>query len=140
MTLPLKAGDEITTGVLYRRIYPHRDYWVDDPSPGRPSGMNVIPDTGEVYVSMELKDPDDSEAQIRRLLSPPDARPGSGRFEIDVETLRELRLAVKYEPEYGDRHFGVSGWEQFGSKELQRVRRKASFRARVIVRPAIASS
>ena len=30
---------------------------------------------------------------------------------IDVEVLHELRLQVKYEPDEGDRHFGVYGWE-----------------------------
>ena len=56
---------------------------------------------------------------------------------IDVEVLHELRLQVKYEPDEGDRHFSVYGWEALPKKKTIRVRRKASFRARIIRMPAI---
>ena len=97
-----------------------------------------MPDTGEPYVSMDLRDPDDP-AHAEEILRRDDALPGSGLFEIDVETLRELRLKVTYEPEYGDRHFGVSGWEQMTKKDAVRARRKLSFAARVKHPPTLSS-
>jgi len=133
---PFRAGEEITTGVLYRRIPPLPDYWVDDEDPPRPSGLNFMPDTGEPYVSMELKDPNDPD-QPRKILGSADALPGSGLIEIDVETVREFRLTVTYEPAYGDLHFGVSGWEQMTKKDAVRTRRKLSYRARVIQPPTV---
>jgi hypothetical protein len=138
---PLQPGEEITTGVLYRRIPPIKDYWVDYEDPKRPSSLNFSPDTGETYVSMDLKDPldPDEKAQEARTLNHPNARPGSGLFEIDVEVLREFRLRVTYEPEYGDRHFGVSGWDQMSDKDAVRARKKLARRTRVKKKPKISS-
>jgi hypothetical protein len=131
---PLKSGDEITEGVLYRRIPPIADYWVVDE--GRPSSLNFRPDTGEPYVSMDLKDPDEPEAQqIKRVLATEGAIAGSGLVEIDVAVLRELRLKVTYEPEYGERHFGVAGWEQMTTKDAIRARKKLTMRTRVVEKP-----
>lgn len=133
---PQKSGDEITEGVLYRRIPPIPDYWVDDEK--RPSSLNFMPDTGEPYVSMDLKDPAEPDAdQVRRVLTSDGALPGSGLFEIDVAVLREFRLKVTYEPEYGERHFGVSGWEQMSNKDAVRTRKKLSRRARVVEEPKL---
>ena len=124
--------------MLYRRIPPIARY-VDTDEMGRtrPSGLNFMPDTGEPYLSVELRDDDDPQGHLKSLLLHPDSKPGSGAFEIDVETLRELGLTVRYEPEYGERHFGVYGWESFPKKEAVRVRRKASYRARVVHPPTI---
>lgn len=122
--------------MLYRRILPRKDYWVDNEDPKRPSGLNFMPDTGEPYVSMELKDDSDAE-QEKRILADNDAVPGSGLFEIDVSTLLDFRLRVTYEPEYGERHFGVWGLEDMAKKEAVRVRRKLSFRTRVKEEPKI---
>lgn len=63
--------------------------------------------------------------------------PDPASLKIDVEALRELGLTVRYEPEYGERHFGVYGWETFSKKEAIRVRRKASYRARIRKPPII---
>ena len=127
--------------MLYRRIPPIPEFWVDDPEEEkkRPSSLNFMPDTGEPYVSMDLKDPldPDEKAQEARTLSHPDARPGSGLFEIDVEVLREFRLKVTYEPAYGERHFGVSGWEQMTTKDAVRARKKLSRRTRIKKEPDI---
>lgn len=135
MRLPYDQGQQITEGVLYRRIPPWKDYWVTSPTK-RPSGMNFIPDTGEKYLSTDLKDPTDG-TQVDALLAAPGAVSGSGVFEIDVAVLTELRLTVHYEPEWGDRHFGIFGWEQFGSREIEKVRRRAAMRSRVVREPVI---
>ena len=50
---------------------------------------------------------------------------------------RELKLTVRYEPDEGDRHFGVYGWDAFPKKEAIRVRRKAAFRADIKRLPII---
>ncbi len=137
MRLPYPQGHQITEGTLYRRIPPWKDYWVTNPTK-RPSGLDFIPDTGEVYVSTELKDPGEAEeTQINRILAAPEAVPGSGIFEIDVEVLSSLKLTVRYEPEWGDRHFGIYGWEQFGSREIEKVRRSAAIRSRAKRDPVI---
>lgn len=138
MPLPFARGQEITTGVLYRRIPPIPRY-LDTEEGGkvRPSGLNFMPDTGEPYLSVELRDDVNPEAHMNALLTHPDAIPGSGVFEIDTEALRELGLMVRYEPDHGDRHFGVYGWEAFPKKEAIRVRRKASYRATIRRHPII---
>lgn len=60
------------------------------------------------------------------------AKPGSGLFEIDVEELVQRGLTVKYEPDEGERHFGVYGWEALVKpKDAHRLRRQLSFKARM---------
>ena len=79
-----KQGDEIRTGVLYRRIPPMRGYVTTEAAGPRPSSHNFEPDTGEPYLSVELRDEEDPEGHIDRMLADPRAKPGSGLFEIDV--------------------------------------------------------
>jgi hypothetical protein len=103
----------------------------------RPSSKNLIPDTDEPYVSAELRDDADPGGHLERLLAHPDAKAGSGAFEIDVETLRGLGLTVRYEPEYGDRHFGIYGLTELPSKTAIGIARKAIFRARLLRHPTL---
>jgi len=41
-------GDQVTTGGLYRRIFPNRDFYKDN----RATSYNFVPDTGEEDLSL----------------------------------------------------------------------------------------
>jgi hypothetical protein len=50
-TAPPQEGDEVTSGVLYRRIFPNRDYFKPPPE-NRITSLNFLPAKGEADVSM----------------------------------------------------------------------------------------
>lgn len=97
-----KAGDEVTSGALYRRIFPNRNYFKGPPD-NRPTSLNFLPDRGEPYLSMFRA----GEISASDALEGHD---GFGVLEIDAEKLWALGKRVTYEPAYGKGHVGVWGF------------------------------
>jgi hypothetical protein len=118
-------GDEVQAGVLYRRIYPRRDYYKPPPE-NRPTSLNFLPDRGEEYVSMFRA----AETTPSEVLEGHD---GFGILAIDAEVLRGMRKRVIYQPEYGKGHVGVWGF----TKKDEQGRRDAAFASRVVIPPRI---
>lgn len=120
-----REGDDVPSGPLYRRIYPHPDYYKAPPE-DRATSLNFLPDRGEPYVSMYRA----AEVTPSAVLEGHD---GFGLLAIDAEVLWGLGCRVTYEPRYGKGHVGV--WE-FAKNDAQR-RRNAAIAARVLVRPQL---
>ena len=123
-----KEGDEVHTGVLYRRIYPHRDYYKATVTPARATSVNFLPD-------------DDPEAPYVSMYRAAETTPSEvlegheryGLLEIDAEKLWALGKRVTYEPKWGKGHVGVWGFR----REDDQPRRDAAFASRVIVPPML---
>lgn len=87
---PLRDGDEVTSGALYRRIPPLKDYFKPPPE-NRATSLNFLPDRAEEYVSMFRA----AETSASDVLTDHD---GFGLLEIDAEKLWALGLRVIYRP------------------------------------------
>ena len=86
-----RAGQDVPTGLLYRRIFPDSSYY--RPPPGeRATSLNFLPDKGDDYLSMYLAD----EVTPEEVL---DGHERFGLLGIDAETLWSLGCRVTYEPE-----------------------------------------
>lgn len=122
-----RDGDEVRSGPLYRRIYPHRNYFKPPPE-SRPTSLNFLPDRGEEYVSMFMA----AETTPSEVL---EGHEGFGLLQIDAETLWGLGKRVIYQPEFGKGHVGVWGF----TKKDEQARRDAAFASRVLIPPTLAS-
>jgi len=69
-------GDEIPSGALYRRIFPHRDYFKEN----RATSLNFLPDRNETHLSLYRA----AEVTPSEVLANHD---GFGLLEVDAETL-----------------------------------------------------
>lgn len=91
----LREGDEVHSGILYRRIFPHSFYYKAKDNPPRPTSVNFLPDSG----------PDPSVSMYRAAETTPsevlEGHDGFGLLEIDAEKLWGLGKRVTYEPQYG---------------------------------------
>jgi hypothetical protein len=120
-----REGDDVPSGALYRRIYPHRDYFKPPPE-NRPTSLNFLPDKNEAYLSMfRAAEVSPSEALANH--------EGFGLLEINAETLWAIGVRVIYQPSKGKGHVGVSG---FTKKDAQ-PRRDAATAARVLIAPRL---
>jgi hypothetical protein len=121
---PLKDGQEVHSGVLYRRIYPHRDYFKRPPE-NRPTSYNFLPDK------------DDEVSMFRAAeTTPSEVLEGHERFgllEIDAEVLYGLGARVIYTPQWGKGHVDVCGF----TKRDDQPRRNAAFGSRVLIVPTL---
>lgn len=120
-----KEGDEVPSGALYRRIYPHRDYFKPPPE-NRPSSLNFLPDSNETNLSLYRA----AEVTPSEVLTGHD---GFGLLEIDAETLWALGVRVIYLPSKGKGHVGVFGF----TKRDAQPRRDAAIASRVLIAPAL---
>ena len=122
-----KEGDEVHSGVLYRRIFPHRDYYRDKDNPPRPTSVNFLPDGG----------PDPSVSMYRAAETTPsevlEGHDGFGILEIDAEIFWGIGKRVTYEPKHGKGHVAVRTF----TKRDDQPRRDAAFASRVIVPPTL---
>ena len=119
-----QEGDEVTTGGLYRRIYPHSDFFKD----GRPTSFNFLPDRGEEDVSLY-------RAAER---TPSEMLEGHERFgllEIEAAALWAMGKRAIYTPSKGGPgHVSAYGF----TKKDAEPRRNAAVSARVLIPPTIA--
>jgi hypothetical protein len=95
-----QAGDEITSGVLYRRIPNDHAHWVHEER--RPTVYNFVPAKAHDHLSMQLGDiwsPDEILA----------AYPGFGLLEIGVHAFGARGLRVTYKPDEGEGHVAIWG-------------------------------
>lgn len=125
MTDPVyEPGQLITTGVLYRRIFPHKNYF--DLQAGRPT-RQVFDRGKNEHLSMAITFKTSPSEVLR-------GHDDYGLCEIDAEVLIAEGLEVRYAPseQEGDAHVAIIG--PLG----QGVRHRLARRARVIVAPRIA--
>lgn len=124
---PLRAGDEVTSGGLYRRILPHRDYFKfgDEREPSRATSLNFLPDSA---------DDDSAVSMFRAAETSPsevlEGHNGYGLLEIGVEVLWALGMRVVYTPQWGKGHVSVYGF----TKKAQ-PRRDAAYASHVLIPP-----
>lgn len=115
-------GQVITRGKLYRRIYPHPNYYAH----GKVTSQAFDRRRGDDHLSMALA----SLTTPEELLIGHD---GYGVLEIDVADLTAERLEVRFDPseEEGPAHVQIRG-------ELPRsVRKKLASQAHVVIAPRI---
>lgn len=118
-----EEGDEVHAGVLYRRIYPHRDYFKD----GRATSMNFLPRRGEDDISLYLM----AEKSASEML---EGHAAFGLLEIDAGVLWGAGRRVIYTPSKGGKgHVSAYGF----TKRDEQARRDAAFASRVVVLPTI---
>jgi hypothetical protein len=125
----LNEGDEVHAGALYRRIYPHRDYFKDD----RPTSMNFLPPSKPPAKKDLLSFHRAAEVAPSDML---DGHENFGLLEIDAERLWAIGKRVIYTPSKGKGHCDVHG---FNKKDGQ-SRRDAAFASRVVAAPTIAAA
>jgi hypothetical protein len=122
---PLDDGQDVTSGVLYRRILPHRDYYKAPPE-NRATSLNFLNDRGE-----------DSLSTFRAAETTPsevlEGHDGFGLLEIGAEILWGLGLRVIYTPRWGKGHVSVYGF----TKQDGQARRNAAIASRVIIPPVL---
>lgn len=123
MNKPIHApGDLITSGKIYRRIYPHQNYYAH----GKVTSQAFDRRRGDDHLSMALA----SLTTPEELLIGHD---GYGVLEIDIADLIAEGLEVRFDPseEEGPAHVQVRG-------ELTRsVRKKLASRAHVVIAPRV---
>lgn len=119
-----KDGDEVHSGALYRRIFPHRDYFKD----GRATSLNFLPDRGETSLSLYRV----AETTPSDVLTGHD---GFGLLEIDAEVLWALGVRVIYQGSRDKGHVGA-----FGFTKSAQPRRDAALASRVLQSPTIAAA
>jgi hypothetical protein len=121
---PLREGDEVTSGVLYRRIYPDPNFFKD----GRATSLNFLPDR---------RDPSMEVSMYRAAENTPsdvlEGHEGFGLLEIGVENLYALGLRVIYTPQWGKGHVSVLGFR----KKPEQPRRDAAFASHVQIPPRL---
>jgi hypothetical protein len=118
-----REGNEVTSGGLYRRIFPHPDWFKD----GRPTSYNFLPDRGEDDLSLFRA----AEKSTSEMLENHD---GFGLLEIEAAVLWGLGKRVIYSPSRGGKgHVSVFG---FSKKDAQ-SRRDAAFASRLLIAPTI---
>ena len=117
-----KDGDEVRSGALYRRIFPHRDFFKD----GRPTSLNFLPDRGEPSLSLYRA----AEVSPSDVLTGHD---GFGLLEIDAEVLWAIGCRVIYEGSIDKGHVGAVGF----TKRDAQPRRDAGTASRVLQPPTI---
>ena len=118
---PYTPDQGLTSGVLYRRIYPHPNYY--DRAKQRPT-RQVFDAKGDDHLSMALR----QLTSVEEMLKDHEAY---GVCEIDVEALVAEGLQVSYEPsdQDGVSHVAVRGRLSGG------VRHNLARTARVIKEP-----
>lgn len=121
MTNPA-PGDRLTSGILYRRIYPQPNNY--DVAERRPTRQVFDLKKGDDHLSMTLRDLTSVEEMLK-------GHEAYGLCEMDVEALVAEGLQVSYEPsdQEGVAHVAVRG-RLSGS-----VRHNLARRARVIKEP-----
>ncbi len=121
---PLYDGHEVPSGLLYRRIYPHRNYFKPPPE-NRATSLNFLPDKhGEVSMYRA------AETTPSEVL---DGHDGFGLLAIDAEVLWGLGGRVIYTPRWGKGHVDVCGF----TKAAEQPRRDAAFASRVLISPTL---
>lgn len=126
-TAPPQEGDEVTSGVLYRRIFPNRDYFKPPPE-NRITSLNFLPAKGEADVSMYRA----AETTPSEVLEGHD---GFGLLMLDAEQLWGIGKRVVYTPKFGKGHVSVYGF----SKQDEQARKDAAFSSRLLISPALRS-
>lgn len=122
---PYRRGQEITDGVVYRRI-PNRPTFYDHEQ-HRPTSQTFRRDAQEPYVSMSLA----SLCTMDEVMAGDEHR-DFGLCSLPVSSLIALGLTVTYEPDYGYAHVGV--WNVTKSKCSM-----LAHLARVLIPPPIRS-
>jgi hypothetical protein len=123
---PLQPGDEVTSGVLYRRIYPDKHYF--KAAEGRATSLNFLPDRD---------DPEQAISMFRAAETTPsevlEDHDRFGLLELGAETFWALGLRVIYTPQWGKGHVSVLGF----TKRKEQPRRDAAFAAHVLIAPTL---
>ena len=118
-----QEGDQVTTGGLYRRIYPNRDYYKDN----RATSNNFVPDRGEDDVSLYRA----AERSPSEVL---EGHENFGLLEIEAAVLWAMGKRVIYTPSKGGKgHVSAYGF----TKKDAEPRRNAAVASRVLIPPTI---
>jgi hypothetical protein len=96
----LKPGQEVTEGLLYRRIPNDAAHWVREEQ--RPTKFNFVPAKAHVHLSMQIG----GRTTPEKILAD---YPGFGLLEIEVIAFASRGLRVTYQPAEGHDHVAVWG-------------------------------